>query len=185
MVRNMQSFKYFILLFFFFISINISSQKAYKIRADTVWVELPGVISNSPSIIEGIDSLILRYELRKDSTKDYFYLLSVENEESNNYLIHIALVPRYMIENSNILGFFRIKEQPFIIQGENISNLFSKTDYKESFHIRREWAEVNQKILRWDTFRIEEFTSWTLSYNNGKLSIIEEFFNPLNPSGIN
>lgn len=185
MGRNIFFLKYSILVILFISCKSISGQKQYSIKADTAWIELSGLGFYNPSIIHGIDSLILKYDLRKERTKDYVYLLSIENESTDNYLFHITLMPRAVIERPNILGFIRIREQPFIIKGEDFSSLLYKTTYKELFYVRREWVEVNQRTQRWDTFGIEEFTSWTLSYNDGKISIIDEYFNPFNPSGIN
>jgi len=173
-------FRCILLLLFSFICKNTFGQKTPEIKVDTTWIEFYALGFENPFVKQGIDSLILQYDLLKNMGQDYIYLLSIEKASSNTFLIHIIIMRKYILESSNILGFFRIKEQPFFVRGESIPSLFIKTNYQESFYIRREWVEINQKMQRWDTFNHEEFfPTWILSYEDGKLSLIEEYFIPL------
>ena len=158
----------------------------YISKIDSICIELPEQKTEDALLITGIDAHILSYNLHEKMYKDYIYLLSNIEDSTGNYVMSMTLVPKYEIERDDISGFFTVKDQVVFIHGKYIPSLFFKTDHRKSFYSRREWVEVNSKMLRWDTFGIKEFfPSWLFSYKNGKLLIIEEHFNPLNLSNGN
>jgi len=162
--------KYFILLLLFFIC---KQAFAYNNKTDTLWLEFPGLSLKKPLLERGIDSLVLKYDLQKEN--DRIYLIRINSDSS----VFICLMPKYVIEEFDIAGFFRIKEQLFMVQKENVSLFFSRTEYAEYFYIKREWMKVNGKFHRWDTFGTEEFfPSWTLSCKEDRIVLIEESFIP-------
>ena len=156
--------------------IPIKSRQHYKehidIMIDTINVELPKLEIKDTTFITGFDSLILKDKINLEKKRNYIYAFVAEKDSTCYYKISVALVPRSVFGATNVLGFFKIKNNIFIIRGEKLPDFLLLTEDKESFYYTTEWIEVRNKRIRWDTIKPEEFSEWDFCYKDKTLELL-------------
>ena len=160
----------------------LKAQKTYTIEIDTVSVLLQKLLIKDSLFVEGVDSLVLKYNLHhEERRKDYVYAFYLKKDSMCYYDISVELVPRYILGQSDILGYFRINNSLCFVRGDKFDDIFCKSKECELLYYTTEWVKLPDKRFRFDTLKPEEFSMWFLSYKNGKMMLKDKAWVPSSP----
>ncbi|NDV97346.1 hypothetical protein D0T84_20945 [Dysgonomonas sp. 521] len=166
---------YHIILLF---SVGIIQAQEYKIKKEIILVELTEYKLDNQSLISNIDSLILIHNLDIDDRENYIYLFRLSNNCTEEYLISVTLMRPTLISDSCNIGFFRLKNSIFLIQGEMLREFFVDTGKKEVIPYIKRVVELSGKEIDYDNLMPEEFISWFFSYSNREFKLLKTNWYP-------
>ncbi|MCL1942379.1 MAG: hypothetical protein FWF54_02360 [Candidatus Azobacteroides sp.] len=148
-----------------------STMTAQEWQAEKNHLELSELKINDQKFLAIIDSAVIMQNIKE---KDYVYSVFV-TKDSADYSIVIETFPLLAIGHSDNMGFFKYKNEMFIVEGFNPDSLFSVTEKKKSISYTRYFADVKGVRMYLDE-QPEESATWIFSYSPHNMKLKETYW---------
>lgn len=139
-------------------------------RIDTILkVKIPILEVKSNSLLDNIADKVSSYNVHNNQRyKGYIYSIEIQKDSlDRGYFFYVGLFPEYILETSNIIGFFKKNNTFFLCTNDSLENGYINTKNYQEICYKKEIAyQENGKRIDEPLLPLYNPPSWIFIYNN-------------------